>query len=96
MMSCATYDGVELIDRHHQFFQRRHDADRLRVSRVRNEIPRGCVAGYMPELNVLCGIANIGTRSEQSVTKHLVRLLRSVVGRGADASVPRAEKQHAY
>ena len=22
------------------------------------EIPRGCAAGYMPELNVLCGIAD--------------------------------------
>jgi hypothetical protein len=28
---------------------------------VRYEIPPGCAAGYMPELNVLCGI-----------TKHLV------------------------
>jgi len=39
---------------------------------VRFEIPRGCAAGYMPELNVLCGIADISTQSEQPVTKHLV------------------------
>jgi anaerobic selenocysteine-containing dehydrogenase len=39
---------------------------------VRYEIPRGCAAGYMPELNVLCGIADISTQSEQPVTKHLV------------------------
>jgi len=26
----------------------------------------------MPELNVLCGIADISTQSEQPVTKHLV------------------------
>ena len=32
----------------------------------------GCAAGYMPELNVLCGIADISTQSEQPVTKHLV------------------------
>jgi molybdopterin-dependent oxidoreductase alpha subunit len=36
------------------------------------EIPRGCTAGYMPELNVLCGIADCSTQSEQPVTKHLV------------------------
>ncbi len=36
------------------------------------EIPRGCTAGYMPELNVLCGIADFSTQSEQPVTKHLV------------------------
>jgi anaerobic selenocysteine-containing dehydrogenase len=39
---------------------------------VRFEIPRGCAAGYMPELNVLCGIADYSTVSEQPVTKHLV------------------------
>ena len=38
---------------------------------VRYEIPRGCAAGYMPELNVLCGIADYSTQSEQPVTKHL-------------------------
>jgi len=39
---------------------------------VRYEIPRGCAAGYMPELNVLCGMADVSTQSEQPVTKHLV------------------------
>jgi anaerobic selenocysteine-containing dehydrogenase len=39
---------------------------------ARFEIPRGCAAGYMPELNVLCGIADYSTESEQPVTKHLV------------------------
>ncbi|MGX7678620.1 FdhF/YdeP family oxidoreductase [Jatrophihabitans sp. DSM 45814] len=36
------------------------------------ELPPGCTAGYMPELNVLCGIADFSTQSEQPVTKHLV------------------------
>jgi molybdopterin-dependent oxidoreductase alpha subunit len=36
------------------------------------EVPRGCAAGYMPELNVLCGIADVSTQSDQPVTKHLV------------------------
>ncbi|HEX3957345.1 MAG TPA: FdhF/YdeP family oxidoreductase [Trebonia sp.] len=35
-------------------------------------IPRGCTAGYMPEMNVLCGIADYSTASGQPVTKHLV------------------------
>ena len=39
---------------------------------VSYEIPPGCSAGYMPELNVLCGIADFSTQSEQPVTKHLV------------------------
>jgi molybdopterin-dependent oxidoreductase alpha subunit len=39
---------------------------------VRYEIPPGNAAGYMPELNVLCGIADVSTESEQPVTKHLV------------------------
>jgi anaerobic selenocysteine-containing dehydrogenase len=39
---------------------------------VRYEIPSGCAAGYMPELNVLCGIADVSSQSQQPVTKHLV------------------------
>jgi anaerobic selenocysteine-containing dehydrogenase len=39
---------------------------------IRYEIPPGCAAGYMPELNVLCGIADFSTQSEQPLTKHLV------------------------
>ena len=38
---------------------------------VSHDIPRGCAAGYMPELNVLCGIADYSTQSGQPVTKHL-------------------------
>ena len=39
---------------------------------IRYGLPSGCAAGYMPELNVLCGIADFSTQSEQPVTKHLV------------------------
>ncbi len=39
---------------------------------VRYEIPPGWAAGYMPELSVLCGIADFSTQSEQPLTKHLV------------------------
>jgi anaerobic selenocysteine-containing dehydrogenase len=39
---------------------------------VRYEIAAGNAAGYMPELNVLCGQADFSTQSGQPVTKHLV------------------------
>ncbi len=39
---------------------------------VRYDIPPGCSAGYMPELNILCGIADFSSQSGQPVTKHLV------------------------
>jgi molybdopterin-dependent oxidoreductase alpha subunit len=51
---------------------------------VRYEIPRGCAAGYMPELNVLCGIADFSTQSEQPVTKHLVVDVTPTRSTGAD------------
>jgi molybdopterin-dependent oxidoreductase alpha subunit len=51
---------------------------------VRYEIPRGCTAGYMPELNVLCGIADFSTQSEQPVTKHLVVEVTPARSKGAD------------
>ena len=45
---------------------------------VSYDIPPSCAAGYMPELNVLCGIADYSTQSGQPVTKHLtVQITRS-------------------
>jgi NADH dehydrogenase/NADH:ubiquinone oxidoreductase subunit G len=35
-------------------------------------IPSGCVAGYMPELNVLCPIGDVSAQSDQPLMKHLV------------------------
>lgn len=35
------------------------------------DIPRGCAAGYMPELNVLCPIGNVNKESGQPVMKHV-------------------------
>ncbi len=39
---------------------------------VRYDIPRGCAAGYMPELNVLCPIGDYSAQSDQPLMKHLV------------------------
>jgi molybdopterin-dependent oxidoreductase alpha subunit len=35
------------------------------------EIPRGCTAGYMPEMNVLCALADHSTQSDQPIMKHV-------------------------
>jgi hypothetical protein len=34
--------------------------------------PRGSVFGYMPELNLLCALADRSQQSEQPLTKHLI------------------------
>jgi anaerobic selenocysteine-containing dehydrogenase len=39
---------------------------------LRYNIPRGCAAGYMPELNVLCPIGDYSAQSDQPLMKHLV------------------------
>jgi molybdopterin-dependent oxidoreductase alpha subunit len=46
------------------------------------DIPRGSVAGYMPELNVLCSAADISSQSDQPLMKHqLVSVVASPVRR---------------
>ncbi|MFF2086177.1 FdhF/YdeP family oxidoreductase [Nocardia sp. NPDC058176] len=43
------------------------------------DIPVGCAAGYMPELNVLCAIGDYSTQSDQPIMKNLkVTIDRSV------------------
>jgi molybdopterin-dependent oxidoreductase alpha subunit len=34
-------------------------------------IPRGCAAGYMPEMNVLCALSDYSTQSDQPIMKHV-------------------------
>lgn len=38
---------------------------------MRYDIPRGCAAGYMPELNVLCPIGDFSRTSRRPVMKHI-------------------------
>ena len=35
-------------------------------------IPPGCVSGYMPELNVLCGLGDYSEQSAQPLMKHQI------------------------
>jgi molybdopterin-dependent oxidoreductase alpha subunit len=39
---------------------------------LRYPLPRGCAAGYMPELNILCPIGDYSAQSDQPLMKHLV------------------------
>ncbi|MFB7949219.1 FdhF/YdeP family oxidoreductase [Kitasatospora phosalacinea] len=51
------------------------------------DLPRGCAAGYMPEMNVLCAIGDYSAQSDQPIMKHLkvtVTAAASTSG-GADA-----------
>ncbi|MXQ63466.1 FdhF/YdeP family oxidoreductase [Actinomadura rayongensis] len=43
----------------------------LRYRAVPYDIPRGCAAGYMPEMNVLCAIGDYSAQSDQPLMKHL-------------------------
>ncbi|MRH87901.1 FdhF/YdeP family oxidoreductase [Nocardia sp. SYP-A9097] len=43
------------------------------------DIPKGCAAGYMPEMNVLCAIGDYSTQSDQPIMKNLkVTIERSI------------------
>jgi molybdopterin-dependent oxidoreductase alpha subunit len=42
-----------------------------RFKAIPYNIPRGCAAGYMPEMNVLCAIGDYSTQSDQPLMKHL-------------------------
>ncbi|MEU6574839.1 FdhF/YdeP family oxidoreductase [Streptomyces sp. NPDC046805] len=42
-----------------------------RYKAVPYDIPRGCAAGYMPELNVLCAIGDYSTQSDQPLMKNV-------------------------
>ncbi|PJN23138.1 formate dehydrogenase [Kitasatospora sp. CB02891] len=35
------------------------------------DLPRGCAAGYMPEMNVLCALGDYSSQSDQPIMKHL-------------------------
>lgn len=50
------------------------------------DIPRGCAAGYMPEMNVLCAIGDYSVQSDQPLMKHV----KVTITRAA----PPADDQH--
>lgn len=42
-----------------------------RYKAIPYDLPRGCAAGYMPEMNVLCAIGDYSTQSDQPLMKNL-------------------------
>lgn len=54
---------------------------------VRYDIPRGCAAGYMPELNVLCPIGDYSRKSRQPVMKHIPIEINRSSTRSPDAAL---------
>ncbi|RKT88784.1 oxidoreductase alpha (molybdopterin) subunit [Saccharopolyspora antimicrobica] len=42
-----------------------------RYQAIPYDIPRGCAAGYMPEMNALCAIGDYSTQSDQPIMKHV-------------------------
>lgn len=50
-----------------------------RYSAIPYDIARGCAAGHMPEMNVLCVIGDYSTQSDQPIMKNLkVPVRRSI------------------
>jgi molybdopterin-dependent oxidoreductase alpha subunit len=47
-------------------------------------IPSGCAAGYMPEMNVLCAIGDYSTQSDQPIMKHLKVTVQASTGDSAN------------
>ncbi|MFD0560726.1 FdhF/YdeP family oxidoreductase [Kitasatospora saccharophila] len=47
------------------------------------DLPRGCAAGYMPEMNVLCAIGDYSTQSDQPIMKHLKVTVTAAAGAAA-------------
>ena len=45
------------------------------------DIPVGNVAGYMPELNVLCALGDYSSQSDQPLMKHVVVSVAPAAGR---------------
>ncbi|MBU9766812.1 FdhF/YdeP family oxidoreductase [Mycobacterium sp. TNTM28] len=53
-----------------------------RYTALRYDIPRGCAAGYMPEMNVLCAIGDHSTQSDQPIMKNVKVTVERSTGEG--------------
>ncbi|MEU3276020.1 FdhF/YdeP family oxidoreductase [Streptomyces antibioticus] len=70
----AEFDPVDIVSTAKDGSERRLDG----CLAVPYDIPRGCAAGYMPEMNVLCAIGDYSEQSDQPLMKHLkVTIIRS-------------------
>jgi molybdopterin-dependent oxidoreductase alpha subunit len=67
-MDAAAGDRVDVIGRHEDGVSRIAENFRL----VPYDIPRGCVAGYYPELNVLVPLSRFGSESDTPTSKSVL------------------------
>ncbi|MGW2708721.1 FdhF/YdeP family oxidoreductase [Streptomyces sp. NPDC001356] len=63
----GTFDPVDIVSTAKDGSKRRLDG----FLAVPYDIPPGCAAGYMPEMNVLCAIGDYSTQSDQPLMKHV-------------------------
>ena len=63
----GTFDPVDIVSTAKDGSKRRLDG----FLAVPYDIPPGCAAGYMPEMNVLCAIGAYSTQSDQPLMKHV-------------------------
>ncbi|MGW4600081.1 FdhF/YdeP family oxidoreductase [Streptomyces sp. NPDC004457] len=63
----GTLDPVDIVSTAKDGSKRRLDG----FLAVPYDIPPGCAAGYMPEMNVLCAIGDYSTQSDQPLMKHV-------------------------
>ncbi|MEU2296960.1 FdhF/YdeP family oxidoreductase [Streptomyces antibioticus] len=70
----AEFDPVDIVSTAKDGSERRLDG----YLAIPYDIPRGCAAGFMPEMNVLCAIGDYSEQSDQPLMKHLkVTITRS-------------------
>ena len=68
LIDAVSGDRVDVIGRHDDGISRIAENFRL----VPYDIPRGCVAGYYPELNVLVPLSTFGSESDTPASKSVL------------------------
>ena len=68
LIGAAAGDRMDVVGRHEDGISRMAEDFRL----VPYDIPRGCVAGYYPELNVLVPLSTFGSESDTPASKSVL------------------------
>ncbi|WP_370369692.1 FdhF/YdeP family oxidoreductase [Catenulispora sp. GP43] len=88
----AQFDPVDIVATSKDGSQRALNG----FSAVEYALPRGCAAGYMPEMNVLVGIKDYSRQSDQPLMKNLkVTIKRSKAGAGPQSKTVTARAPRA-
>ncbi len=71
-LGCEAGDTVDVVGEHDDGVRRVAEAFRV----VPYDIPRGCIAGYYPELNILIPLNSAGEMSDTPTSKSVIVSLR--------------------